>query len=254
MTLVTAWAYLTLAAAPDAAAVPAAQVLVAPYQSLGVEASTVTAVAEGFRWALEAKKLQPLPLAETEKVARSATMCGEDAACLSTVGQRSAARYVLAFGVGKVGSSLLVSAQFVDVSSGKELARSQRRVPDGMVEWNLVASSLADEVVKPAVEPLIVQVPIEVAKPVKPHTFRPWAFVTLGIAAAFGIVSAAVGLAAWGNYAQLQKSPLDNRLRESQRGLNASADICLIFSALTGIGSLVFFILDAAEKPAVVTE
>lgn len=254
MSLLTAWAYLTLAAAPDAASAPAALVLVAPYQSLGVEASTVTAVTEGFRWAVEAKKLRPLSLAESEKVARSATMCGEDPACLSTVGQRSGAKYVLAFGVGKVGASLLVSAQFVDVSTGKELSRSSRRVPEGMVEWNLVAASLADEVVKPAAEPVVVQVPIEVVKPAKQHTFRPWAFVTLGIAAAFGIVSAAVGLAAWGNYAQLQKSPADSRLRESQRGLNASADILLIFSGLTGVGSIIFFILDAVEKPTVVTE
>ncbi len=247
MSLFAAWAYLTLAAAPDT-------VLVAPYQSLGVDATMVTAVTEGFRWALEGKKLQPLALSESEKVARSAAMCGEDAACLSTVGQRSGARYVLAFGVGKVGASLLVSAEFIDVASGKELSRSSRRVPEGMVEWNLVAASLADEVVKPTVEPLVVQVPIEVSKPVKPHTFRPWAFVTLGIAAAFGIVSAAVGLAAWGNYAQLQKSPGDTRLRETQRGLNASADVCLIFSGLTGIGTLIFFILDAVEKPAVVTD
>ncbi|MBL8954278.1 MAG: hypothetical protein JNK82_26100 [Myxococcaceae bacterium] len=250
MTLLTAWAYLTLAAAPE----PRAQALVVPYQSLGVDVSTVSSLSEGLRQSVESMKLDVLPPSVSDTVARSATMCGEDSACLSTIGQRSGVRYVLAFGVGKVGASLLVSALFVDVKTGQELGRSQRRVPEAMPEWSLVARSLADEVVKLPVEPVVVQVPVEVSKPVKPHTFRPWAFVTLGIAAAMGIVSATIGLVAWGNYANLQKSPGDTRLRETQPALNFSADICLVLSALTGAGSIIFFILDGNEKPVAVTE
>src|SRR5262249_23930428 len=134
-------------------------------------------------------QLVALPPAETEKTARSATMCGEDGACLSTVGQRSGARWVLAIGIGKVGATLLITAIFVDVAKGNELMRAQRRVPETGPEWPSIARSLADEVIKLPVEPTVVQVPVEVVKPQKQHKFRPWAFASLGVTIAFGLVS-----------------------------------------------------------------
>lgn len=245
MSLLTALAFVSLAAEP---------VLVAPYQSLGVEPATVSAITEGFRQAVESPKLTALPATESEKVSRSATMCGEDGACLATVGTRSNARWVVAFGVGKVGASLLLTALFIDVKDGKEVTRSSRRVPEGMADWVLVTRSLAEEVVKPPAEPVVVQVPIEVVKPVKPHTFRPWTFVSLGIAAAFAVTATVLGLVAAGNYQRLQMQPNDDVIRGNQRPLNGSADGCLVVSVLTGAVSILFFILDAAEKPVVPTE
>lgn len=247
MSFLAAWVVvITLAAEP-------APLLVVSYQSLGVEPATAAAITEGFRQAAP-QGLTALSAAESERVSRSAVMCGEDGSCLSTVGQRSGARWVLAFGVGKVGSSLLLSALFVDVKAGKEVMRGSRRVPEGITDWSLVTRSLAEEVVKPPAEPVVVQVPIEVVKPVKPHTYRPWAFVSLGIAAALGVVATGLGITAAGNYQRLQMSPASETLRTNQRGLNGFADGFLIGSVLTGALSIVFFILDAVEKPVVVAE
>lgn len=247
MSFLAAWVVVvTLGAGPE-------PMLVVSYQSLGVEPATAVAITEGFRQAVP-PSLTALPAAESEKVSRSAVMCGEDGACLSTIGARSGARWVLAFGVGKVGSSLLLSALFVDVKAGKEVMRGSRRVPEATSDWSLVTRSLAEEVVKPPAEPVVVQVPVEVVKPVKPHTYRPWAFVSLGIAAAFAVVATGLGLTAAGNYQRLQMSPANEMLRSAQKGLNGVADGFLIGSVIVGAVSILFFILDAAEKPVVVTE
>jgi hypothetical protein len=249
MSLLTLPVVLLLAGASE-------PVLVASYQSLSVDAPTVAAIAEGFRGAAAKAPLAPMPAAASDKVSRSAAMCGEDAACLATIGQREQARWVLAFGVGKVGSSLLLTAIFVDVSAGKEVMRGSRRVPEGASDWALVTSSLADEVVRRPVDPVVVQVPFEVVKPVKPHNFRPWAFVTLGVTVAFGVASTVIGLYAAGNFQLLKMANASNytQLVQTQRGLNGSADSCLIVAALSGLVSITMFILDSLEAPVVPTE
>jgi hypothetical protein len=234
----------TLAAAPE-------PLLVAPYQSLGVDSGTVSAISEALRLASDRTRFAALPLAESERVGRSAVMCGEDGPCLATVGQRSNARWVLAFGVGRVGTSLLLTAIFVDVAAGKELMRGSRRISEGTPDWISVAKSLVDEVVKPPAEPLVVQVPIEVVKPQKTHKFRPGAFTSLGITIALGLITTGLGLTAWGNYAKLTMSngATYPGLAATQRGLNASADIFLIGTAAAGAAALLFFILDWTEQP-----
>lgn len=235
---------LLLAAAPDT-------VLVTSYQTLGVDEQTVAQVVEGFRAACNATQLQALSASESDKMNRSAVMCGEDGACLATVGQRSNARWVLAFGVGKVGSSLLLSAVFVDVKQGREVMNGSRRVPEGAPDWAAATKSLADEVVKLPVEAKI----IEVERPQSEHKLRPWAFTTVGLAGAFAIISTVVGVAAMGNYGKLKMAGPSEfaQLEKDQRTLNGSADICLIGAALFGATSLVLFILDWWEKPSAAT-
>src|SRR5450432_4169907 len=115
MSPLIAAAVLALAAAPD-------RVLVTSYQSLGVDSSSLPKLAEGFRLGAARPGLEAMSAEASDETGRAATMCGEDAACLATVGQRSGARFVLAYGIGKVGSALLVSAIFIDVATGKELA------------------------------------------------------------------------------------------------------------------------------------
>ncbi|MBK7862785.1 MAG: hypothetical protein IPJ65_30085 [Archangiaceae bacterium] len=241
----------TLAATPES-------LLVAPYQALGVDAATVTALTEAFRLAPDATRFAALPAAESEKVTRSAMMCGEDGACLATIGQRSNARWVLAFGIGKVGSALLVTAVFVDVTAGKELMRGSRRVPEGGADWISTARSLADEVVRPPVEPLVVQVPVEVVKPQKTHKWRPWAFAGGTATVVFTGLTTLLSLIAWGNYNALTKaassgttSAMVPSLATAQRGYNAWADTALSLTLVSGAVWLLFSFLEATEKPVV---
>src|SRR4051794_30736534 len=104
---------LAAVAATALSATQAAPVLVTSYQSLGVDQSIAVKLGEGFRAGIARPPLTALGVDKSDETGRAAVMCGEDAACLATVGQRSGARFVLAYGVGKVGSSLLVSAIFI---------------------------------------------------------------------------------------------------------------------------------------------
>jgi hypothetical protein len=187
-------------------------------------------------------------------------MCGEDAACLSTVGQRANAKYVLAYGVGKVGSSLLVSALFIDVTAGKEITRASKRVLDPNPDWSLVTRELTDLVVKPPAEPLVVQVPVEVRVevPGPSHRWRTPAFIAVGIAGAFGVIATILGAVAWGNYGNLINAAdggntvLYNQLKQGQYGWNGAADGCLIVGILGVAAATIFFILDRRDvAPAV---
>jgi hypothetical protein len=179
-------------------------------------------------------------------------MCGEDASCLSTVGQRSSARWVLAHGVGKVGSALLLSALFIDVTTGKEVARGSRRIAESAPDWEAVTRSLADEVVKRPIEtpPQIVEVPVRVEVPVpapeKPRRLRTVAWISSGVTVAFAAITVVLGLLAAGNYQSLQKASAAqfDELARNQRLLNGAADTMLAGTVL-GIGSsLLFFLLD----------
>ena len=66
-----------------------------------VISTDVTAVFEPARTVEGKPALRQVTAAGPMRRERAAAMCGEDAECLSTVGQRLEARYVLAFGVGR---------------------------------------------------------------------------------------------------------------------------------------------------------
>jgi hypothetical protein len=226
------------------------RVLVTSYQSLGIDAPLAAEIAADFRRACERPGLQPSPAEDAEKNSRAAVMCGEDAACLATVGQRAGARWVLAHGAGKVGSALLVTALFIDVVTGKEIARGSRRVADAAPDWVQVTRGLADEVVKPTVEmaPKIVEVPVRIEVPVEapPHRLRTWGFISTGVSVAFAVVTGVLGLAAANNYQSLMASDAAHfdELVKNQRALNGSADTCLGATLLSAGAALMFFLID----------
>jgi hypothetical protein len=249
---------MSLLAALAACALSASQadsVLVVSYQSLGVDAAAVAKLGEGFRAGSNKPPLQALGAEESDKAGRAAVMCGEDAACLSTVGQRSAAKYVLAYGVGKVGSSLLVSAIFIDVAAGKEITRASKRVLEVTPDWALITRELSDLVVKPPAEPLVVQVPVpvRVEVPAAQHRWRTPAFVAVGLGAAFGVVATILGAVAWSNYSQLTMAGAAgdagqyHMLAQNQRGWNGAADVFLIATVLGFAAATVFFIIDRRD-------
>ena len=69
-----------------------------------------------------------------------------------------------------------------------------------------------------------------------------------------GLVSAVVGLVAWGQFNMLKQNPTDSGIRSTLPYWNNAGDALLLVSIFNGIGSIVFFVLDYAEKPVVVTE
>jgi hypothetical protein len=247
---------MSVLAAVAAVALSATQtdpVLVVGYQSLGVDEATAAKLGDGFRVGANKGALAAMSAEESNKSGRAAVMCGEDAACLATIGKQSAAKYVLAYGVGKVGNSLLVSALFIDVTSGKEITRASKRVLDPSPDWSLVTRELSDLVVKPPAEPLVVQVPVPVPVEVqRPHKLRTGGFISLGIAFAFGIVTTAVGLAAWSNFNSLKAATsIDARksLAAQQTIVNFWGDACLTVSVLAAGLGLLFLILDLRDPP-----
>jgi hypothetical protein len=248
---------LAAVAATALSASQAAPVLITSYQSLGVDPVTASKVGDGFRLGTNRPGLVAMAAEESDKTGRAAVMCGEDSACLATVGQRSGAKYVLAYGIGKVGSSLLVSALFIDVTGGREITRASKRVLDTAPDWGLVTRELSDLVVKPPAEPLVVQVPVPVPVPQKSHKWRTPALISLGIAVAFGLGSTTFGLLALGNYGTLQTAAAAGDAGKystavaNQKGLNGGADALWIVGIAAVAVAVVFFILDAREQPVV---
>jgi hypothetical protein len=241
---------LAAVAALALSASQAEQVLVTGYQSLGVDAVVSVKLGEGFRAGTTRPPLVALGAEKSDESGRAAVMCGEDAACLATVGQRSGARYVLAYGVGKVGSSLLVSALFIDVTAGKEVSRASKRVLDTNADWTAVTKELSDLVVKPPAAPLVVQVPVPIEVPQKPRRFRTPAIAVLSVALALGVITTGIGLGAMGHYGQLQTAgTVADRVRLSneQRTFNFFGDGFLTLSLVTGAVGLVLFILDLRD-------
>ena len=86
---------VTLAAQP--------RVAVVPYQGIGAEPGVVERLSAALRTEVANRKWTVVSADETERKERAAAMCGEDVECLGTLGQRLDARFVLAFGVGRVG-------------------------------------------------------------------------------------------------------------------------------------------------------
>ncbi len=248
MSPLTAVAIVALSATP-------ARVLVTSYQSLGVDSSTMPKLAEGFRAGATKPPLEAMGAEASDEAGRAATMCGEDAACLSTVGQRTGARYVLAYGVGKVGSALLVSAIFIDVSTGKEIARASQRVAEASPDWAAVTRELSELVVKPPAEATVVEVPVY--SPERPHRLRTAGFVLVGLTVACGIVSTGFGLAALGNYSKLKAETNYAQYATdatAQRTLNGFGDGFLIAGVLGAAVSVVLLVLDAhysSQSPTV---
>jgi hypothetical protein len=248
--LAVSMSVLAAVAATALSASQAEPLLVIGYQSLGVDAAIEQKLGTGFRAGSDKPPFTVLGADKSDASARAAVMCGEDAACLATVGQRSGAKYVLAYGVGKVGTSLLVSALFIDVAVGKEIARASKRVLDANGDWIGVTKELADLVVKPPAEPLVVQVPVPIEVPQKQHRFRTPAFAVLGVAIGLAVGTTAIGLGAMNNFGKLEAANTvadRQKLAGEQRGWNAAGDTFLVVSILTAAVGVFLLVLDARD-------
>ncbi len=250
---------LALAVALAAAAAHAAepQVAVVPFQGLGVEPALVDRLADALRARLEKRRWTVLGAEATRTRQRAAAMCGEDVECLATLGQRLEAKYVVAFGLGRVGDGAMLSALVVDVARAKKLAEHTERLPSLPEDAEPVAlrtiSTLFEGLsppvtlvpdVPPPPPPLVLEAP-------PPRPLRPWA---VGAAVGAGVLAVAGGtltVLAQQHYSGLPDVAPARRAQadSTQRTLNAAADATVITAGVAAAAALTLFLLDARSAP-----
>src|SRR5439155_601921 len=98
--------------------------LVVPYQSVGVKDEVVAEAARALQQAATGHGLLVLA---PDAFRIAAAMCGEDANCLATPGQRAKAQWVVGYGLGAVGSNILFTALLVDAEAGAQRAIVTRK-------------------------------------------------------------------------------------------------------------------------------
>ncbi len=250
---------LLLAAAPPVA-------LVTNYQSLGAEPALVAELTTRLSAASVEQGLSVVEAAEATKLQRSAVMCGEDVACLATLGTRGKARWVLAFGFARVGTSWLFSALLIDVEQGKRMAMFSRSVPLKQLDVVGLVQAASTElfrdvalvptptpalpapvVLPPAPTPAAKVEPWVQAPPPKSHRLRPVALTTTGLTVALVIATVAMGVTAQGHYQGLAATPIDLRpaADSQQRTLNLSVDVLMGLSIAMGITTTTLWVVDA---------
>ncbi|MEW5738338.1 MAG: hypothetical protein AB1938_05400 [Myxococcota bacterium] len=255
---------LLCASAPALAEDVAQRVAVVPYQGAGAEPDFTARFAESLRAALVKRDWPVVDAAETERRQRAAAMCGEDTECLSTLGQRLDARWVLGFGVGRVGPGVMVSAVLVDGSAGVKVQSSSEQLPELPADPTALADRFVDALVKglsppsklKPVAPAVVPPPPLVEKAPPPRPLRPWAIGTAVGAGALAITGGVLTVVAQQHYAGLSAVPPEARAAADaqQRALNTSADVVMGTAIAAGVAAVVLFILDARTAPAPTTE
>jgi hypothetical protein len=246
----------TLASAPT-------DVLVVSYQSLGVDPQVATRYGETLRHELRGAQWTVLDSVETQRVQRAASMCGEDPDCLATIGQRSETRWVVAFGLGKLGGGFLVTTLLVDVTTSHKLAvlteRSASLPDDWTAQCAKTVATLFRDVQRPAntvaldrAEPAALQ-----QKALQQNTTAPRRLVGPTIAAtslaSAGTISTIVfGLLAASHFPRLSTAPAQERpgLDQTQRLYNGGADISLAIAVASGAAALILFLLGAPSEPS----
>jgi len=238
-----------------ALAEPQQRVLVVSFQSLGVEPEVVARVADALRAQTAAAGWKTLDGVETQKALRAATMCGEDAECLATLGQRADARWVLAWGFGKVGASYLFTAQVVETPTSAKLSSFTEKlsaVPDD-------ATALAQRAVSALFKDVKRPVVLEPPPPPPPSTpplvgerrFVPATVASTAVAGAAAIAAGVFGALAVSHYPKLSAALSAERpaLDATQRTYNLGADLSLGVAIASGVAALVLFILGAPADP-----
>ncbi len=231
--------------------VRAADVLVVSYQSVGLPVERTRQWEETLIAAVVDRKFSCVPYRAALALERSATMCGEDLACLSTLGLRAEARWVLAFGLAKVGSDQLVSVRLLEVQSARLVNSWSDRQPL-LEQKTLAAEAVASVFEGVAVSPLVsLQSPsvrgseasatapeasVRLADNVMSRPIRP-AVWTLGIVSVVSFAAAIVfGILANSNFASLKNVAAPDRLAADsrQRVLNVGVDLSLAIGLVTG--------------------
>lgn len=255
---------LALVLATPAFAV-AQRVAVVPYQGAGAEPDFTARFAEALRQALATKQWPVVDAAETERRQRAAAMCGEDAECLSTLGQRLDARWVLGFGVGRVGSGVMVSAVLVDGAVAVKQQATEEQLAALPADPSALAGRFVDALVRGLTPPSLLTPttpPVEETPPLvetgpPPRPLRPWAIGTAAGAGALAITGAVLTVVAQQHYAGLPAVPPNERAAADaqQRGLNLAADVVMGTAIAAGVTAVVLFIVDGrGAAPAPVQE
>lgn len=261
----------TAAFAADAP--PKAVVLVGGYQTLGVDSKQVAELEQALREALGSRPVQLVPQADADKFKKGLGLCGEDAACIGSVGDRAGARWVLGYGAGKVGASALVSLLWIDVLTGKTVATAGSKVAAKALAS--AAAPLVDELLKN----VVLEQPVVVAPPPPPPTppadaptttvlvvappaaapppvvekGRPMRTAAIGTGVATGVFAIAtvfLGLVAGSNYNDLSSKPLGmdrNNAIARQSAFNTAGDAVLGVTLAAAAATVVFMVMDSAR-------
>lgn len=233
-----------------ALAEPQQRVLVVSFQSLGVEPSVMERVGDGLRAQSTAATWQALDGAETQRVLRAATMCGEDLECLATLGQRADARWVLAWGFGKIGSSYLFTALLVETPTSAKLATFSEKLPSIPDDASPLAQRAVAALFKDVKRPVVVEPPPP--PPVPERRFVTATLVSASVAGAATIATTILGVMAATHFPRLATALSVDRpaLDRTQRLYNVGADVSLGVAIVSGVTALVLFLLGApAEAP-----
>ncbi len=259
---------LLLIAASD---LPPGRVLVVTYQALGVEPEQIDELTNAAASAVAGTSRVAVPSDEARGLRRAATMCGEDAPCLSTVASWAQAAFALGLGFGRMGSGLLVTAVLVD-ARGKKLGAASRRLSAGepvAVAIRAMAAKLLEAAPalappQPPAQPPLLAVDIPREAKVKPgesaleepnvavvetRRFRSGAIGTTVATGALAAAAIAIGVAAGSSYSALSGTPPADRpaADSRQRTINAAGDACGIAAVVAGVVSLTLWILDGRE-------
>ena len=229
-------------------AAPQQRVLVAAFQSLGVEPEVMNRVAEALRTESTAATWRAIDGAETQRLLRAATMCGEDAECLSTLGQRADAYWVLAWGFGKIGSSYLFTAQLIETPTGKKLSSFTEKLGALPDDARPLAQRAVAALFRDVTRPII----LEPSPPPPSVTLTERRFVAPTIAATAIAGAAAISAAIFTGLAASHFSNLSSALSmdrpaldRTQRNYNLGADVSFAIAIASGVTALVLFILGA---------
>jgi hypothetical protein len=234
------------------AAAPRARVLVVSFQSLGVDPETMNRVGDTLRTELSAQQWVAVDGAETQRVLRAATMCGEDLECLATLGQRADARWVLAWGFGKVGASYLFTSLLVETTTGTKRASFNEKLPSVSDDSGALARRAVTALFQ-GVSRVADEKPFEPPPPppslVAERRLVAPTLVSGGVGVAGALVAGVFGVLAATNYGRLQNALVVDRpgLVGQQRTWNLVADVGLGAAILGGAAALVLFILGAPE-------
>ncbi len=236
---------------PLCLASPQQRVLVASFQSLGVEPEVMTRVGDALRAESTAATWRAIDGAETQRLLRAATMCGEDAECLSTLGQRADAHWVLAWGFGKLGSSYLFTAQLVETPTGKKLSAFSEKLTALPDDARPLAQRAVAALFKDVTHPIILEPP----PPPPSVRLTERRFVGPTIAATAVAGAAAISAAIFTGLAASHFSTLTNALSmdrpsldRTQRTWNLGADASFAIAVASGVTALVLFLLGAPTE------
>jgi hypothetical protein len=229
--------------------------LVVRYQAEGVSA---TEASEAQRALEEAFRGHGIAIATDEHASKASEMCGEEPACLASLGARAHARWVLAYGIGQVGHRVLTSLVLVDVAEAVIRGRDSKEIDREGLAWTREATSLAEQLdadipVPPPPLPapnLTPQVlsplpPLQVEKPPQDSRLRTYAWISGGTAGALLAGSGVVGLLALSNYQTIESTAYTARppLDSQQRTLNVTGDGLLIGGVVVaGVAATLFYL------------